>query len=221
VALGFSMQALLVLIIVSCVLICVPIALSFQKLPGDIVNVGSNSILISAACHVSPEANVATDFDASSPGYSPPGSSRVSLASKFEVAPPAYSPLRSVGGPHGDDGDYGEASDWVGGGAGGGRRTSHQARGSVSGASPGGEGIEMQQLITRGSIISMRSEYSKGQLTKEALFEKISQSKIRWGVIRMPPDFYKDYDSADPYEHLGFGVEGEEVLPPQYGKSYA
>jgi hypothetical protein len=59
------------------------------------------------------------------------------------------------------------------------------------------------------------------KLTENGLLEQISQSKIRWGVIRMPAEFYNEYECAEPYEHLGFSVEGDEISPPQYGKYYA
>lgn len=212
VAVGYSSWALLVLIVLSCVLVCLPVALSLLKLPGDIVNVGSNSIAISAACHVSPEANALKDEPST---VSPPQSSRASLVSQFEVAPPQYSPLRSVYLPNSTIHSGDRVEDLIG------KDEWPAYPMSSSAAAFSGDDIEMKQLIKKDSMVSMRTEYSRGKMTKEDLFETISQSKIRWGVIRMPADFYREYDSPEPYEHLGFGVEGEEIPPPQRGNLYA
>lgn len=157
VIIGYSVWALLGLLVFCCVLICVPVFLSIAKLPGDTVNVGSNSIAISAACHVSQ----------------------------------VYMPEEDRPGIQ----THSEAC--------------------------GGDELEMSQINPDGSIAPLCTQYSAGEMTKEDWLRKISQSRIRWGVIRMPPGFYQEYDCTEPYEHLGFGVEGEEISPPQHGKLYA
>lgn len=53
IAVGYSGYSLLVLIIISCVLIIVPFFLSWKRLPSNMVNIGSNSLALSAACHAS------------------------------------------------------------------------------------------------------------------------------------------------------------------------
>ncbi|KAJ4256234.1 hypothetical protein NW762_009313, partial [Fusarium torreyae] len=53
IAIGYSTVAGLITVIVFAVIICIPLLLSFRKLPGDMVVVGSNSLAIAAACHVS------------------------------------------------------------------------------------------------------------------------------------------------------------------------
>lgn len=90
---------------------------------------------------------------------------------------------------------------------------------AVQGA--GGDGIEMRRLLTENSQVTLRAQHSRGRLTTKNFFEKISQSKIRWGVIKMTPDFYKEYGTERGYGHLSFGVEEEKVLPPVNGKYYA
>jgi hypothetical protein len=170
------------------VLVFVPAALAFLRVPSDVLNVGSNSIAISAACHVSPKARATSD-DVSA---SPPESSRASLTSSLEETHSEYS-LPLSASLHNDGSDCGESLAW-----GGGRQASYHVHGD--------DLIEMTELI---------------KLTENGLLEQISQSKIRWGVIRMPAEFYNEYDCAEPYEHLGFGVEGDEISSPQYGKYYA
>ncbi|KAG4220163.1 hypothetical protein PC116_g31358 [Phytophthora cactorum] len=53
-------------------------------------------------------------------------------------------------------------------------------------------------------------------------FTKLARSKIRWGVVKMPPEWHAKYDNDDaPVEHLSFGVEEDEVTPPEPGRLYA
>jgi hypothetical protein len=57
---GYSSKAILAVLIVACVMVIFPIALGFRKLPGPMIIVGSNSLAISAACHV--YSGRSTDF---------------------------------------------------------------------------------------------------------------------------------------------------------------
>lgn len=53
---------------------------------------------------------------------------------------------------------------------------------------------------------------------------KISRSKIRWGVVRMPEEFYaqfEDLEGGAKLEHLSFGIEQQEVTAPEPGHFYA
>ncbi|KAI0864851.1 hypothetical protein F4860DRAFT_501026 [Xylaria cubensis] len=51
--------------------------------------------------------------------------------------------------------------------------------------------------------------------------ERIAQSKLSWGVIRMPQEWYTKH-GYDPMlvEHLGFGVVKDGVAPPLWGHLY-
>ncbi|KAF4959278.1 hypothetical protein FSARC_10794 [Fusarium sarcochroum] len=53
IAIGYSTVAGLIAVIAFAVILCIPLLLSLRKLPGDMVVVGSNSLAIAAACHVS------------------------------------------------------------------------------------------------------------------------------------------------------------------------
>ncbi|KAF3763462.1 hypothetical protein M406DRAFT_74077 [Cryphonectria parasitica EP155] len=53
VAMGVSGLALLIMTLVSALLCCIPIAFSYRKVPGTMVAGGSNSLVLSAACHAS------------------------------------------------------------------------------------------------------------------------------------------------------------------------
>ncbi|KAI0193909.1 hypothetical protein F4808DRAFT_475205 [Astrocystis sublimbata] len=50
---------------------------------------------------------------------------------------------------------------------------------------------------------------------------RLAQSKIRWGVISMPPEWHDEYDHAHSIEHLGFGVEEDNPGDPIPGHMYA
>lgn len=208
VTVGYSIWALFIFSLAICVLICVPVALSFLKLSGNMTNVGSNSIAISAACHVSPEAKA---------GVKPPTillteGSIVPLTSQLKAMFTTYLPLLNVDLSDNsyDKGDNGGVVGWRGG-----RQAAEECNTTRD------DETEVEKLLMKDSITSMRTQYSRGQITKEDLYEKISQRKIRWGVIRMPSAFYREYLSDQRYNHLGFGVEGEKVFLPRYGELYA
>lgn len=53
---------------------------------------------------------------------------------------------------------------------------------------------------------------------------RISRSRIHWGVVRMPEDFYgefKELEGGAEVEHLGFGIEQHCVVVPETGHFYA
>ncbi|KAJ6441118.1 hypothetical protein O9K51_06913 [Purpureocillium lavendulum] len=60
--------------------------------------------------------------------------------------------------------------------------------------------------------------------TQDSNFVKLSRSKVKWGVVKMPPEFYanlaEDLDDI-AVEHLSFGVEADMVGAPVYGKWYS
>ncbi|KAI0856680.1 hypothetical protein F4860DRAFT_492388 [Xylaria cubensis] len=54
-----------------------------------------------------------------------------------------------------------------------------------------------------------------------SLFRKLAQSKLRWGVIEMPPEWYTKFGHHSSVGHLSFGVNEDNVSPPVEGKYYA
>jgi hypothetical protein len=64
-------------------------------------------------------------------------------------------------------------------------------------------------------------EGDKSEEEKHALI-RISQSLVRWGVVKMPVSFYLQYaDMDEPVSHLGFGAREHEVEEPVDGHWYA
>lgn len=59
-AIGVSVWSIFILALAAFLLPCIPIFLSLLKLPADMTVVGSNSLAISAACHVSPLSHAAS-----------------------------------------------------------------------------------------------------------------------------------------------------------------
>ncbi|KAI0436193.1 hypothetical protein F4803DRAFT_543152 [Xylaria telfairii] len=49
---------------------------------------------------------------------------------------------------------------------------------------------------------------------------KIARSRIRWGVVEMPSEWYKIILRDEEVGHLSFGVKEDEVLPPEPGRWY-
>lgn len=53
---------------------------------------------------------------------------------------------------------------------------------------------------------------------------RISRSRIRWGVVRMPEEFYREFEELEggaELEHLSFRIEQHCVVAPENGHFYA
>ncbi|KAI1370773.1 hypothetical protein F4677DRAFT_457612 [Hypoxylon crocopeplum] len=185
IAVGYSGYSLLVMLVVSCVLVPIPVFFALKKLPSNMVNIGSNSLALSAACHVS-RLSHAVKPRAESLMPNSPASSRLD----FPLSPssPQYSRVLLA----------------------------------ASRLSPASS---KRQLLDRGSEDS-GSDSSDGreeeQQQRSGPFTKLARSKIRWGVVEMPPEWHSEYDNEDGVvEHLSFGVEDDEVESPEQGRCYA
>lgn len=198
-ALGYSSWSLLVMLVVSLCLILVPIVLSIKKLPPNMITIGSNSLALSATCHTSTLSYAAQTRGKSQLLDSP-------TSSRFHLPPPLKSPSRS--------------------------------RTLSADESDGDNGVEMQNFTTislqqsQQSLASKqsllgRSERSSSEESDEmdgesSSFKKLARSKIRWGVVKMPPEWHAEWDNEDDVvEHLSFGVEEDDVESPEPGRLYA
>ncbi|KAI1140191.1 hypothetical protein F5Y05DRAFT_403222 [Hypoxylon sp. FL0543] len=207
IAVGYSSWSLLGLLVSSCVLVLVPIVLGLKRLPPNMVNVGSNSLALSAACHVSPLSHAVKPRRNSLASKSPSPAT-----SKFDLPLSPQSPMRP--------------------------------RTVLAGEAYSYEGIEMQRLSPVSNVTTRQS--SQLSLSSKRLlpdrergsedsvssgedqqggggpFTRLARSKIRWGVVTMPPEWHAEYDSeAGPVGHLSFGVEEDDVRPPEPGELYA
>lgn len=57
-AVGYSGWALMLLLVLSCILICIPIITGLSRLPENSIVVGSNSFAIATSCHISPLSKI-------------------------------------------------------------------------------------------------------------------------------------------------------------------
>lgn len=52
--------------------------------------------------------------------------------------------------------------------------------------------------------------------------EKIAQSRLRWGVVKMPPEWSSQYSgSYDQVDHISFGTTNDAVEEPVHDRWYA
>ncbi|KAK7965137.1 hypothetical protein PG988_010141 [Apiospora saccharicola] len=192
VAVGWSMYSLLTLLIVECILITIPVFLSFQKLPVGMVNVGSNSLAISASCHASARTMAGRPIASDHPGLS---SSRKSSTSK-SMLEGAYLSLKRSSMESGEP-------DALGGGLG--------MDGGV---------LEMQALTddkgSRKNLVSRNDSESY-----EAYKHHYGPMPPEWYEEQQNYNITRPGRRPEPVGHLGFGVEEDGVKPPVRGHWYA
>ncbi|GAP91838.2 hypothetical protein SAMD00023353_6700100 [Rosellinia necatrix] len=58
-------------------------------------------------------------------------------------------------------------------------------------------------------------------ILEPSLFKTLAQSKIKWGVVKMSPEWYDEFGHRSSVGHLSFGVEEDDVTPPVEGRLYA
>ena len=69
-------------------------------------------------------------------------------------------------------------------------------------------------------LITPAASAHNGMPASQALLQ-VSRSKVRWGVVRMPPEWYAQFGGAEPgVEHLTFGTKAQDVKDPQAGRYY-
>ncbi|KAI0596323.1 hypothetical protein F4775DRAFT_314811 [Biscogniauxia sp. FL1348] len=190
--------------VVSIVLIFVPALLGLKRLPPNITNPGSNSLALSAACHCSPLSYAVTG-KAKLPDSPTTTSPSPSPTPSFARPPSSYLPVGS-----GSSNSYAETGDLA---------TSQT--------------FEMQTLGGSSSSLSAsrQDDYEDEDVEDEeergSTFARLARSEIRWGVVRMPPEWHAEYDGGGggggdgPVGHLGFGVEEDGVGDPVVGRLYA
>ncbi|KAI0554466.1 hypothetical protein F4679DRAFT_526149 [Xylaria curta] len=216
-ALGYSPISLFIVVLLSSILITIPIFLSLKRASPHIVTLGSNSLLISMACRVSP-LSLAEKSTTLAPGVGPEHNflayplQTVNTGRNEETDSLLQSTtLRFPLGSH-DEAEDGEGD----GGVQNGElfediqaKESHNNMDNMEVTSDAAGG-ELHGDTEPGDDVDDKSKDSANAL------QKVARSKIRWGVLKMPPEWLDEHD----YEPLGFGVEGDEVTSPVEGKWY-
>ncbi|KAI0386995.1 hypothetical protein F5Y04DRAFT_288784 [Hypomontagnella monticulosa] len=199
-ALGYSGWSLLVMLVVSLCLIFVPIGLSIKKLPPNMIAIGSNSLALSAACHAS-SLSYAVKARGKSVLFDSPTSSRFDL-------PPTLKPSsrsRTLSADENDEDTGVEMQNFT-------TISLQQSRQSLA---------SKRSLLDRNERVSSEEDWDETD-EQSSLFKKLARSKIRWGVVEMPPEWHAEWDNEDDVvEHLSFGVEEDDVMPPEPGRLYA
>ncbi|KAI1486567.1 hypothetical protein F5X96DRAFT_681907 [Biscogniauxia mediterranea] len=237
VAVGYSTPSLLTLMAVSVALICVPALLGLKRLPPNITNPGSNSLALSAACHCSSLSYAAVAVAGKAKLLDSP--MRTSPAPSFfaphpRPTPEYYIPVGS-GNPEEEEEEEGFARNY---------HQQQQQRHALDNRN--NDAFEMRTLTGSNSNSSRHYSSSSSSTTSRHqddyedednagknegttfAFSRLAQSEIRWGVVRMPPEWHAEYDNGDGDEeggpvvgHLGFGVEEDGVGDPAVGRAYA
>lgn len=78
------------------------------------------------------------------------------------------------------------------------------------------EGVEESDNLLEATGFKQQSASSRSNEDTLEAREKIARSKIRWGVLPMPPEWYEQHD----YQLLGFGLESDKVTSPVQGRWY-
>ncbi|KAI1120426.1 hypothetical protein F5Y10DRAFT_258367 [Nemania abortiva] len=193
VAVGYSLTSLVVLIIVSSVLVTIPPILAFKRLPSNMTQPGSNSLAISAACHSSAISRASKEL----------ATTQDSSLSRFELMPLSYAPVRTCSSV---DLDIDLSS----------RRSS----GKNSLRTPGSHSTLRSWFSENRTVGKEDGDGDEDEDTTRNPLRRLAQSKIRWGVISMPAEWYDEYGHDDPVEHLGFGAEEDKPKDPVPGHMY-
>lgn len=198
---GVSGSAILIMFVISGVL-CISLALfSLRKVSGDMVSGGTNSLVMSAACHV---PAVATQSKSLS-GRRGLASSRSNVT--VRSASPGASPVSS----------YQQAPSIEG--------VDIVPDGSLSPyhfpakTDPPGRGTFGQQQEVEEDEEQLLSDAAAGD-EETTLLEEVAMSKIRWGAIAANPGILGGLETDEVVLHLGFGTEDHNVEPPREGRLY-
>ncbi|KAJ0124338.1 uncharacterized protein J7T55_005676 [Diaporthe amygdali] len=88
------------------------------------------------------------------------------------------------------------------------------------------DGIELRHLMAPSPgpspLGSQKSEGWKDEEEWKATLLRVSQSRIRWGVVNMPPSWSEQFVKRETeVEHISFGLPEDDVQPPAVGHWYA
>lgn len=199
IAVGVSGSAILALFVLSSVL-CIALALfSLRKMSGDMVSGGTNSLVMSAACHVpaiatrgkSPSARTSEAASRSSVTLRSASLGASSISSCQQV--PSIEGVDIV--PDGALSPY---------------HFSGKTEPSVTFGKQQEAEDDEQQLLS-GAV---------AQDEEKDLLEEVATSRIRWGAIPASPSILDGLDTDEVVLHLGFGTEDHNVQPPCDGHLY-
>lgn len=203
-ALGVSGKALLTMLIVSGLLCFLPVIFSHRRVPGSIVSGGSNTLVLSAACHASVLARYAPTKDpdaASTEDDSHIGqtASRQKQSSRNRRnSGSCFANIKAPLSPYDHWSTHGEI-----------------AAETVMGT--GSQENEEGRLLLPFETPQEQEEYEL------SLLREVTLGKVKWGAMNIEPELLSslNIDGIDgPVKHLGFGSKEDRVETPQEGHFY-
>lgn len=192
---------MLVLFVILPVL-CISLALfSLRKVLGEIVSGGTNSLVLSAACHV--PATTRRNKSLSARQFVA-ASERISTQRSSTEGASSTSGCQRVASIQGTDvGSEG---------------LQPPCESSVSPESETPSRFGQQQEVGEDELQLLSGEVAGDD--EMALLEEVAMSKIRWGAIPASPGILEGLDTDEIVLHLGFGTEEHSVEPPCEGRLY-
>ncbi|KAG6354534.1 hypothetical protein INS49_004551 [Diaporthe citri] len=93
-------------------------------------------------------------------------------------------------------------------------------------AVPEDDEIELRRLMAPSSSVLTRDDQASESRNDEEVWKdtllRVSQSKIRWGVVKMPSSWEEQFNRRDiAVEHISFGLPEDDVQQPVVGHWYA
>lgn len=93
-------------------------------------------------------------------------------------------------------------------------------------AEPQDDEIELRHLMAASSSLLTRDGQTSESRNDEEVWKstllRVSQSKIRWGVVKMPSSWEEQFERQDiTVEHISFGLPEDDVQQPIVGHWYA
>lgn len=206
-AVGVSGSAFLILLVISTMLCCLPFLFSFRKLPGDMVSGGTNSLVLSAACHVSVEERLrqlrsavpspTTGLVSGDKAAEQHDHGKLSSNSRHQRQPTIFNTDANV-----------EQS-----------RVAGDSRIDAS-AQPSTVSLQIQNSREDEERLLPDMTPEESEEYELSLLQEVARSRIRWGAVAAGPEILQGLDVDEPVMHLGFGTEEDNVQPPQEGHLY-
>lgn len=209
-ALGVSGKALLIMLVISALLCFVPIIFSHRKVPGSMVSGGSDSLVLSAACHASVllrEARGGTEPSNLDDGAPSSESHPLTQPPPSATCASGRTRWRHTSSPEGFEEPLTPHEHWT--------TQEDAAAEPMMGAQLREDGERMG--LTRVMSAEEREEHEL------SLLKELTLGKVKWGAMAVDPDLLRslNLDGIDrPVRHLGFGGEEDEVEAPREGEFY-
>ncbi|ETS81315.1 hypothetical protein PFICI_06317 [Pestalotiopsis fici W106-1] len=197
IAFGYSSTTLLVCLVIFIASILVPIVVALSRLPGNTTVVGSESLAISAACHVSTKSKTKQGLSYENGPWEVLNGSMENIESARQSLIPTTCGTADM--EPGYEMVMMDSADCT-------------------------ADAESQRMHLEGHarLPAQETNHWMAKSLEDQQRLLISQGRIKWGEVTMPVEWYAHYEELpEPVRHLSFGLEGDEVQEPEDGQWYA